>query len=169
MTDQHDNTHINQWMLDYGKLVYSVAFKILKNPQDTEDVFQNTFIKAHFRCRKLQDHKNIKAWLCRVATNEALNKLSSSWKKKVTLCTVPMEIASTQAEGDTILELVKKLPVNYRKCIWLYYYVGYKSQEIAEMTGVSHATIRTRLKRARNILKMDIQDNEWSEKHEYQR
>ena len=168
MTQQHDNTMIRQWMLDYGKLVYSVAYKILKNAQDAEDVFQNTFIKAYFRSNKLKDHNNLKAWLCRTATNDALNKLSSSWKKKVALCEIPQELMAEQNDNGDVIHYVKKLPIIYRKCIWLYYFAGYKTNEIAEMTGVSHSTVRTRLKRARSFLKADIGDAKRGDSYEYQ-
>ena len=160
MTDQQRHTFLREWMQAYGRLIYSVAFEILHNPQDSEDVFQNTFIKAYFRCSKLQKHENIKAWLCRVATNESLNKLQSSWKKNVTLYGIPKELYCTAEETGRLTQLIKDLPLIYRKCIWLYYYAGYKTHEIADMTGVSHATVRTRLKRARSYLKADIQRSE---------
>ena len=157
MTNQQHAETLKNWMLTYGRLVYTVAYKILANEQDAEDIFQNTFAKAYFRCGKLKSHGNIKAWLCRTATNDALNWLASSWKKKVKLCDIPVELADSQPKTSEIAGLVESLPAIYRKCIWLYYYAGYKTHEIAEMTGVAHSTVLTRLRRARGYLKADIQ------------
>ncbi len=168
MTQQDRSATLRLWMKDYGRLVYSLAYKILLNAQDAEDVFQNTFAKAYFKISKLENHKNVKAWLCQVAKNDALNKVSSSWKKKVTLQEVPMEFHSPESDSVELDYLVKCLPPIYRKCIWLYYYAGYKTSEIAELTGVAPATVRTRLKRGREHLKADFQASHGSENYEYQ-
>ena len=167
MTQQTRSATLRNWMTDYGKLVYSVAYKIVLNAQDAEDVFQNTFCKAYFKMAKLEHHENIRAWLCLTAKNDSLNKISSTWKKKVTLLPAPKEMFAPQADTVEITNFVKNLPAIYRKCIWLHYYAGYKTEEIAELTGVKPSTVRTRLKRGREYLKADIQAIHGSEKYEY--
>lgn len=167
MTQQMRNTTLHNWMKDYGRLVYSVAYKIVLNAADAEDVFQNTFCKAYFKMNKIKHHENIKAWLCLTAKNDSLNKVTSSWKKKVTLLPAPKEIYSPQADTIEIAHLVKTLPAIYRKCIWLHYYAGYKTDEIAGLCGVAPSTVRTRLKRGREHLKADIEAIHGSENYEY--
>ncbi len=166
MAQEKRSATLRIWMKDYGRLVYSVAYKIVRNTQDAEDVFQNTFAKAYFKMAKLTHHPNIKAWLSLTAKNDALNKVASSWKKKVTLLDTPRELASYEKDNTELINLVKALPAIYRKCIWLYYYVGYDTNEIAELTGVSAATVRTRLRRARHRLKADLTST-WESEYEY--
>ena len=156
MTQKTRSETLRIWMTDYGRLVYSVAYKIVLNAQDAEDVFQDTFAKAYFKMAKLKHHKNIKAWLSLTAKNNALNKVASSWKKKVTLLETPRELASPMTDDTGLINLVRALPAIYRKCIWLYYYAGYDTNEIAELTGVAPSTVRTRLRRGREHLKADI-------------
>ena len=156
MTQKTRNATLRRWMADYGRLVYSVAYKIVLNAQDAEDVFQNTFAKAYFKMAQLKHHKNIKAWLSLTAKNDALNKVASCWKKKVTLLETPRELESPFTDDTELLNLVRELPAVYRKCIWLYYYAGYDTNEIAELTGAAPSTVRTRLRRGREHLKADI-------------
>lgn len=168
MTHEKRSAVLQTWMKDYGKLVYALAYKILLNSQDAEDVFQNTFSKAYFKLGRLERHANVKAWLCRTAKNDALNIVASSWKTKVTLLDAPKELASPETDTVELNALVQNLPPIYRKCIWLYYYAGYSTDEIASLTGVAPPTVRTRLKRSREHLKADIQEIHGSENYEYQ-
>ena len=163
MTQQERTKTINSWMRDYGRLVYSVAYKILINRQDAEDVFQNTFTKAYFKMGNLTGHGNIKAWLSLTAKNDALNKVKSSWKSKVSLVEAPLDLAQTNADAVSFANLIGTLPAVYRKTIWLHYFAGYKTDEIAELMGVAHSTVRSRLKRGRHYLKADLQDMQGSE------
>jgi RNA polymerase sigma-70 factor (ECF subfamily) len=167
MTHEKRSAVLKNWMENYGRLVYSLAYKILLNAQDAEDVFQNTFSKAYFKMGSLERHSNVKAWLCRTAKNDALNKVSSSWKTKVALLEAPVELASSETDTTELSCLVKNLPPIYRKCIWLYYYAGYRTDEIAHLTGVAPSTVRTRLKRGREHLKADIKAIHGSENYEY--
>lgn len=168
MTHDKRSAVLKNWMKNYGRLVYSLAYKILLNPQDAEDVFQNTFSKAYFKMGKLERHSNVKAWLCRTAKNDALNKVTSSWKTKVSLLDAPIELATPETDTVEFSCLVQNLPPVYRKCIWLYYYAGYRTDEIAQLTGANPATVRTRLKRGRDHLKADIQKIHGSKNYEYQ-
>ncbi len=167
MTNNQKSELIQNWMQSYGKLVYSVAYKITLNAQDAEDVFQDTFSKAYFKLPKLATHGNTQAWLCMTAKNDALNKVSSSWRTKVELTQTPMDIASESSVGSEIVSLIKKLPHSYRQCIWLYYYAGYKTHEIAELLSVPDATVRTRLRRARAHLKCDLNQTNGGKQYEY--
>ncbi len=167
MTNEQKSALLRKWMKSYGKLIYSVAYKITLNEQDTEDIFQETFTKAYFKLPKLANHANIKAWLCMAAKNRAINLVTSSWSKKVELTQAPYDIAPQGADSDELVELIKKLTYSHRQCIWLYYYVGYKTAEIADLLGVPDATVRTRLRRAREQLKCEIVEIHGGKEYEY--
>jgi RNA polymerase sigma factor (sigma-70 family) len=157
MTQKRDE-YLKECMNEYGSIVLSTAMRILKNVQDAEDVFQNTFVKAYCINKVFNDQNHIKAWLIRVTVNDCLSRLRSGWKKKVVLCDLPQELIAWDNDNSSdIIRLLQKIPRIYRRAIWLYYWAGYKTHEIAEMTDVKPATVRTRLKRARVLLKADIQ------------
>lgn len=155
MSESFKDERLKKWILDYGYEVLSTAKRITGNVHDAEDVFQNTFIKAYCRNKSFKSQEHIKAWLIRVTINDCISRLRSGWKKRVVLCKIPEELCEPFNSNDTI-QLLKKLPNIYRQALWLHYWAGYKTHEIADMVGVSPATIRTRLKRARER-KTDMQ------------
>ena len=61
-------------------------------------------------------------------------------------------------KDTTVLDTVMKLPVKYREIIFLYYYEGYKTAEISEITNQKESTVRSLLHRARNILKKSLKE-----------
>lgn len=148
---------LENWMDEFGGAVLSRAKRILKNTQDAQDVFQSTFVKAYIKADGFTDNEHVKAWLLRVASNESISKLRSSWKKRVILTDIPERIVEIAPKESFVTECVQKLPKNYRQTLWLYYWAGYKTNEIAEMMNTNPATVRTRLKRAREYLKPHIQ------------
>ena len=151
------------YMNEFGSAVLDAALRILKNTQDAQDVFQNTFVKAYLKNGGFNEKEHVKAWLLRVAKNESISKLRSGWKKRVALCEIPQGFTESARAEEYVLDYVKKLPAKYRQTVWLHYWAGYKTREIAELMRASPATVRTRLKRARERLKLSIQRSDQDE------
>ena len=163
MKASNRDRQLEKWMDEFGGVVLEAARHILKNTQDAQDVFQNTFVKAYLKKGCFNEKEHVKAWLLRVAKNESISKLRSGWKKRVTLCEIPKEISENTQANELVLDCVKKLPAKYRQSVWLYYWAGYKTEEIAEVMQTTPATVRTRLKRAREQLKISIQRSDENE------
>ncbi len=157
MTDNKRRQNLQTWIQNYGKLVLSTALKILKNRQDAEDVFQNTFIKAYVKTIPFKNEEHLKCWLVRVAYNESISLLRSGWKKNVVLSYAPQELRQEFGAASDIFECLDRLSFACRKAVYLHYFAGYSCKEIAYVENVSPSAIRSRLERARSRLKAELE------------
>mgnify|MGYP001136730616 CR=1 FL=1 len=143
----------------YKDSIFSAAFNVCANAADAEDVVQDTFIRYHTTNTQFADEQHIRAWLLRVAINKAKNVTMSFWRRRG----VPLEdyaetLAFPSPEAGGLFEKVMKLPEKYRTAIYLYYYEDYSTDEIARLTGTPAATVRTRLRRGRELLRAGLEE-----------
>lgn len=143
----------------YTDIVYRAAISYCKNKNDAEDAVQNTFVKLLKTDTEFNDDEHIRKWLIRVAINECKNMWKSFWRRNVTsfeeLEKEPEYIESDKTE---LFSEVMKLPQKYRVVLHLYYYEGYCVKEIARLVGISESNVQTRLMRARNKLKLQLEE-----------
>lgn len=98
------------------------------------------------------DHE--KAWLIVCASNHCRDVLKSAYRAKAG--DMPEDVVDEHAGGDPYdetLEAVLALPDKYKDCIYMHYYEGYKTEEIARITGRQPSTVRSHLSEARALLK----------------
>ena len=134
--------------------VYRLALSYCRNKEDAEDVVQNTFARLLETKTDFQNQEHVKRWLMRVAINESKNLLKSFWKKNVS----SIEVLKTEPEGRMqenidFIDQIYKLPPKYRVVIHLYYFEGYRVQEIADILNIAKSKVQVRLLRGRNRLK----------------
>ena len=135
---------------EYAEDVFRLALSYLHNRQDAEDICQSVFLK-------LLDHKkplkkgSEKSWLLTCAANACKDHLKSFWRKRM----VALDDTITfSGESDKELwEAVNTLPPKYRVVVHLYYYEGYRQDEIADILKISRTAVQTRMSRAREQLK----------------
>lgn len=137
--------------------VYQVCFMYLKNKADTEDAVQNTFLKLYKKFVRFNDLNHEKAWLIVTASNICKNNLKYWFKKQVSF--IDVEEKHYDKYDDT-LKLILNMPDKYKLVLYMYYYMGYKSSEIAIILKLNESTVRSHLKRGRNILKGIIKEDE---------
>jgi len=146
----------------HGDTIYKICRLHLKNKADAEDVFQWVFLRLIEKNPSFRDTEHERAWLIRVAVNRCKDLLKSHWNKN----RVALEVYDVPSEEKTILsevfEAVSCLPPIYKIVIFLYYYKEYATGEIAKILNISEATVRTRLKRAREQLKVQLKGEEFS-------
>ena len=142
----------------YCNTVYRLAYARVGNKFDAEDILQTVFLKLCKAnvCFECEEH--LKAWLLKVTINCSKNLLKSAFVK----LSEPLSdaiTAPTHEVSEVYLE-VAKLPLKYRTVVHLHYFEGYSCSEIAQITASNEATVKTRLKRARerlqNTLKGEI-------------
>jgi RNA polymerase sigma-70 factor (ECF subfamily) len=96
-----------------------------------------------------------KAWLIRVAINESKNLLKSVWFRKRS--DLDESLVAAERNSDTgFFEYVKKLKPKYRTVIYLHYFEGYSTKEIATILKMTQTGVTTQLNRARKQLKEDL-------------
>lgn len=137
----------------HSQTVYRVCFAYMKNPMDTEDAVQETFFRLIAKNPKFESVEHEKAWLIRTATNICKDELKHWWRKHENID----EHLGLQSEEtihtDDVFQAVMELPDKYKTVIYLYYYEGYNSAEIAKILRKPKATIRYHLHQARSLLK----------------
>ncbi len=157
------NKEIVEIFKRHNKMLYRVCFSYLKNQADTEDIVQDTFYQMIISQKAFENSEHEKAWLIRTASNLCKNKLKHWWGKHEDLADYQDFKGSQNYKPDDTLEVVLQLPEKYKVVIYLYYYEGYNSEEIAKMLQKPQSTIRNHLSEARKILKEKIGD-EFDEK-----
>ncbi len=134
------------------KTVYRLCFAHLGSAADAEDATQSVFMKLIDRPRRFNDAEHEKAWLIVCAQNHCRDVLKSAHRTRQTA--LPEDIADERrARQDETLDAVLALPEKYKTCVYLFYYEGYRTAEIAALTGVPSSTVRSHLSEARALLK----------------
>lgn len=166
------SVNVDEAVRRYADMVYRLALSNTNVAQDAEDVFQEVFIRLVRYKDKIENEEHLRAWLIRVTVNEARRLEGSGWKKNVSL-DVPDEVQeeiNSEQEGEaspeetfladekrgSILKKVQELPQKYREVIHLYYYEEMKITEIADILETNEATVKTRLRRAKEILEKTL-------------
>ena len=157
MTDQRFHEAVEL----YGDMVFRLAYSYLKNRADAEDVMQESLLKLYVEPREFESPDHEKHWLLRVAANECKKLLRSPWRRR----TDPLDEAEEAAVFDRpaqseLFRQVMALPPKYRAAVYLYYYEGYSVAEIARILGRSEGTVKSRLFRARDLLRNQLREEE---------
>jgi len=139
------------------KTVYRLCYSYLGSSQEAEDAAQSVFMKLVDTPREFNDAEHEKAWLLRVAANHCKDVLKSA--RITRAAEMPHDLPDREAspEHSELLEAVLALPDIYKDCVYLHYYEGYKTDEIAEMTSTPPSTVRNRLRDARALLKAALE------------
>ncbi len=146
----------------HSGLVYRIAFAVLRNHHDAEDAAQETFFR-YWRYRR-RDIRDPRAWLARVAWRVALDRrkpeaevgLEDAAREVLALRAQgagPEEIAATRQMAALLDRLIDSLPRELRETLPLATVEELSSAEIAEVLGIPEGSVRTRLLRARELLR----------------
>ena len=153
---------LNRVMETYADMVRRICFLHLKNKYDTEDVFQNVYLKYLLYDKPFASGEHEKAWFARVAINACTDHLRYISRRKW----VPLEVIEEESGvlDDTyseVLEAVLSLPEKYRNVIYLHYYEEYPAVEIARILRKKENTVYSWLSRARELLRARL-GGEWA-------
>ena len=135
--------------------VYRLALTFLKSVPDAEDAVQQVFLKLIEQQHRITPGKE-KAWLATVTANFCRDMLRSAARKPTeTIDDAPLFEDSGHQE---VLRAVMQLSANERAAVYLYYYEGYDTREIGRILGISLTAVTSRLARARQHLKEELQE-----------
>lgn len=138
------------------KTIYHVCFAYMKNSSDTEDAVQDTFLKMIRSGKVFENEEHEKAWLIRTASNVCKDILKAWWRKRENLADYDQLYGTDGIEVDDTIKVVLSLPDKYKTVVYLYYYEGYTSVEIAKILHKPQSTIRNYLHEARNVLREQL-------------
>lgn len=149
------NNSFVEIMEKYADMVLRICLVYMKDKTDAEDAFQNVFLKLCTSKISFHDEEHIKDWLITVAKNECKNQLLSFWHRNVT-CIDEVVLPIKNAEDRGIIKATLNLPLKYRDLLYLFYFEDYKVEEISKLLGMKESTVKTRLKRGRELLKSSL-------------
>ena len=136
----------------YKSYVYRLCFTYMKRAADAEDCAEDVFVKVLSDGRKFNGEEHEKRWLTVAAANHCKNKLKQRNRTNAYLTEITDDIPDDDGNDD-VLRAVLSLPDKYKSVVWLYYYDGYKTDEIAEILKKPPSTVRNQLADARALLK----------------
>lgn len=154
----------------YGRqmpTVWRVCRTYMKSTADTEDAAAETFLALIRSSPAFESGEHEKAWLIRTACNICRSMLRRAYRKNESLEALEEEgdrpeFAAPGWAGDwenrRLWEEVEALPERFRVTVYLYYYEGYKTEEIAKILGKPSSTVRNWLSEARKLLKERLGD-----------
>ena len=143
----NDPDRLEELIRAHQDTLYRAALAILGDAQEAEDAVQDAFLRCLEKGPEFESPAHEKAWLLRVTVNGCKSRLRSPWRRRTAplLDTYP----AAGPEEQSLMEAIGALPARDRAVLHLYYYEGYQTAEIAEMTGWREGTVRSRLTRAR--------------------
>ncbi len=160
----------------YSRMVFNVAFRMLQNREDAEDVTQDVFLKVYKSLKYFRGESQISTWLYRITINQSLNlQRKRKYKQWLSLSKQAdvsdsfennddnIDIAGAPEESpDAVLErketervvqeAINQLPEQQRTALLLHRYEGLSYEEIAKIMDVSVASVESRLHRAKIAL-----------------
>ncbi len=147
----------------YADRIFSAAFSICQNRADADDIVQSTFFKYYSMELDYDSESHIKAWLLRVAVNQAKDLMKSFWHRNVIQWEEYMNELPFEEQSDSrLFEAVMRLPKKYRIVIHLFYYEDYSIHEIAQILNCREGTVKSQLNRGRKLLKTMLLE-EWDD------
>ncbi|HAT6540010.1 TPA: sigma-70 family RNA polymerase sigma factor [Corynebacterium striatum] len=158
--------------------LYGGAMRLTRNPQDAEDLIQETYLKAYNNFGSFKQGTNLKAWLYRIMTNTYINSYRKAKRRPsessadelsdFQLYTTSghdstgLESAEVEAlklmPDSTISEAMNDLPEDYRMVVYYADVVGLAYKEIAEIMDTPLGTVMSRLHRGRKLLRVALKD-----------
>ncbi|MBQ4165567.1 MAG: sigma-70 family RNA polymerase sigma factor [Oscillospiraceae bacterium] len=151
-----DNEQLTLYIRKYGDTVYRVSYNFVKTPADSEDIVQEVFLKLYRTDKKFESEEHVKAWLIRVAANLAKNHVKAPAQSRRT--ELDENIPSSDNEDRELHAAMQSLPEKYGIVIYLHYFEGYGTREIASMLKITDSNVKARLKRGREKLKAYLTD-----------
>ena len=158
----HTSGNITEIYTKHVNTVYRVALTMLNSVQEAEDAAQTVFMKLLTSKKVFSSDEHLKAWLIVTTKNTCRDSLKSWWRaKRVSMETIEGQASTPEFMESTVWSAITNLSEKYSIPLYLHYYEGYKTEEIAGMLGIKHATIRTRLRAARAKLRLIIEEGNY--------
>jgi RNA polymerase sigma-70 factor (ECF subfamily) len=155
----------------YKDMVYSLAYKMTKNKEESEEISQDTFIKAYKNLNKFKGESKFSTWLYRIAYHTCLDQIKKNKNNNTTFEIHEVTLNQIQSADDILQgierrerakimdECLLRLPEEERSILWMFYYDELSLKEIIEVTSLTEANVKVKLHRARKRLLTIVEEN----------
>lgn len=170
---EHDE-QLGQAMEAYGDYLVQLIYTYVRNWQTAEDLAQETFIRYYRSLPKFRHEASVKTYLYRIAINVTHDYLMSWKHKKVvvselfqkwlkTTQTPEVELLHKDEQQQLVWE-IENLPTKYKDVIVFFHFAEFSLEESGDILGVPINTVKTRLRRARQMLGQALEEGELNER-----
>lgn len=152
---------LRELMEAHGNEVLRVVFGYVKDRHAAEDITQEVFVKVFDHLDSFRQESSYRTWIVRIAVNRAKDYLRAVSRRPI--CVEDLSFVEGDGspergllrrhENNQLWNAVMNLPEMYREVVWLFYGRGMSLEEVADVTQVSVGSVKTRLYRARELLR----------------
>lgn len=161
----------------YKDKLYNLGYRMLGNPQEAEDVAQEAFLRAFSHLSSYNANHKFSTWIYRIATNLCIDRMrkkkadysldaevegledSDLYSRIAAPGLTPEEEAVRTETQEEIQRAIEALPENYRAAVVLKYLHDMSLQEIADILDVPVSTVKTRIHRGREALRIGLKNS----------
>ncbi len=161
----------------YRNPIFSMVYHILGDESDAADVMQNVFVKIIRGVKQFRGNSSLKTWIYRIAVHEALNYQRGWFRRRRReifslddkpgddrslggpMCAqppTPYDLLEQSERGELVERALRSLAEPYRTAVLLREVENLSYEEISEIAGVSEGTVKSRLKRGRDLLRRKL-------------
>lgn len=159
----------------YHDKLYHMAYRMLSNRQEAEDVVQDTFLRVYKNLDRFDESLKFSTWIYRIATNLCIDRLrkrkptysldaeSQDYEGLDGYSMIPSDNKTPESElilSDTqriIHQAMESLPPKYKSVMMLRYIQDLSLQEVGDILGMPVTTIKTRVHRGREFLRKKLE------------
>ncbi|WP_339262817.1 sigma-70 family RNA polymerase sigma factor [Lysinibacillus sp. FSL K6-3209] len=160
---------LEEIMEQHTERLIRLAFYYVKDLQEAEDIVQDVFIKFYDNQQKYEERGELKAYLSRLVMNKSKDYLRSWTYRKIQVQqkifakqTISGRDMLVQHDEQTLIEnAIFSLPLKQREVLSYFYFEDMPIGEIAKLLSIPDSTVKTRLRRGRELLKPKLQHIEW--------
>jgi RNA polymerase sigma factor (sigma-70 family) len=151
---------------NHQRLVLHIVGRVVKQQEDVEDICQEVFVKVFRKIKKFRGESRLSTWIATIAYNTSISHIRGKARKLEELVdeearldlgkTDDWQVQRTVEKEEAkkiLLQLIEKLPVQYRTVLTLFHLEEFSYKEVEEITGMPEGTIKSYLSRARKLLK----------------
>ncbi|MBN1822266.1 MAG: RNA polymerase sigma factor [Prolixibacteraceae bacterium] len=156
----------------YQKLVYSTAFRLIKNQADAEDIFQEVFLEVFRSCQFIKNDEDLTMWIYKITYNKSISFLrkknpakaqnepdefhSIKNENKLIERNTPSKLIEQQEAEIMLFRFIDELPENQKKVLLMHKFEGFSQKEICNQMNLSPTSIESLMYRAKMNLKKKL-------------
>lgn len=143
----------------YSADLYRYAYWVCRDAEVAQDLVQETCLRAWKNIDSLLDEKSAKGWLFTILRRENARRFERKQLSIVDIddYEIAAEVKSSHYDNELLKQKIAALPIDYKEPLLLQLIVGFTAEEIAEQLDLNKNTVLTRLFRAKNLLKNNVE------------